>query len=71
MTDLTPDETPDEALAHGRPACPLCGRREYRRETGKIDSEWGMTAHKVGMLVCLHCGHVLLFYRGNTIFDFD
>jgi len=32
---------------------------------------WGITAHKVDMLVCLTCGYVLLFYQGSTIFDFD
>lgn len=67
MTDepTTPPEPPT------RPRCPLCGHEEFQREKGKIDSEWGMTAHKVDMLVCLRCGNVLLFYEGNTIFDFD
>lgn len=54
-----------------KPRCPLCGHEEFQREKGKIDSAWGMTAHKVDMLVCLRCGNVLLFYEGNTIFDFD
>ena len=45
--------------------------RGVRREKGKIDSEWGVTAHKVDMLVCRRCGNILLFYEGNTIFDFD
>lgn len=54
-----------------KPRCPLCGNAEFQREKGKIDSEWGMTAHKVDMLVCTRCGNVLLFYEGNTIFDFD
>ncbi len=49
----------------------MCGHDEYRREAGKLDSEWGITAHRVEMLVCLTCGYVLLFYQGNTIFDFD
>ena len=53
------------------PACPICGHREYRREKGKLDSKWGITAHRVDMLVCLTCGYLLLFYEGNTIFDFD
>jgi len=55
----------------GRPRCPICGHEDYRREAGKVDSEWGITAHRVDMLVCLTCGYVLLFYQGNTIFDFD
>jgi predicted nucleic-acid-binding Zn-ribbon protein len=53
------------------PTCPICGGREYTREKGKLDSEWGITAHRVDMLVCSNCGYVLLFYEGNTIFDFD
>jgi hypothetical protein len=55
----------------GRPRCPICGRDDYRRESGKLDSEWGITAHRVDMQVRLTCGYVLLFYQGNTIFDFD
>ena len=55
----------------GRPRCPICGHDDYRREAGKLDSEWGITAHRIDMLVCLTCGYVLLFYQGNTIFDFD
>lgn len=65
MDDTAPSPTP------ARPRCPICGRDEFRREAGKIDSEWGITAHRVDILVCLACGYVLLFYQGNTIFDFD
>ena len=54
-----------------RPRCPICGQQAFRREKGKIDSAWGLTAHKVDLLICERCGHVLLFYEGNTIFDFD
>jgi uncharacterized protein len=61
----------EEPRAPRRPRCPLCSGSEFQHERGKIDSQWGMTAHKVDMLVCRTCGHVLLFYEGNTIFDFD
>jgi hypothetical protein len=61
------DQQPEPNL----PTCPLCGGRSFRRESGKLDSEWGITAHRVVMLVCETCAHVLLFYQGNTIFDFD
>jgi uncharacterized protein len=54
-----------------RPMCPLCGNGTFRREEGKFDSAWGMTAHRVEMLICLRCSYVLTFYEGNTIFDFD
>jgi predicted nucleic-acid-binding Zn-ribbon protein len=61
----------DETAQPNLPTCPICGHREYRREKGKLDSEWGVTAHRVDMLICTNCGYVLLFYEGNTIFDFD
>jgi hypothetical protein len=51
--------------------CPICGNTTFRKERGKIDSEWGVTAHRVTMLICERCSFVLQFYDGNTIFDFD
>ena len=73
MTDdqgQDPDaRTGDDVRA--RPRCPLCAGEIFRFEKGKIDSEWGMTAHKVDMLICQGCGNILLFFEGNTIFDFD
>jgi uncharacterized protein len=54
-----------------RPMCPLCGNGTFRREEGKFDSAWGLTAHRVEMLICGRCSYVLTFYEGNTIFDFD
>ncbi|HUQ78069.1 MAG TPA: hypothetical protein VM427_04255 [Patescibacteria group bacterium] len=66
---MTEPVTPPEPST--RPRCPLCGHDQFRSEKGKIDSEWGITAHRVEMLVCLRCSNVLLFYEGNTIFDFD
>jgi hypothetical protein len=62
MTESEPQRTP---------TCPLCQGRSWRREEGKLDSAWGLTAHRVILLVCETCSHVLLFYEGNTIFDFD
>ncbi len=53
------------------PQCPLCGNDQFQREEGKIDSKWGVTAHKVILLICTRCGHVLLFSEGRTIWDFD
>jgi uncharacterized protein len=61
----------DQEQPPNLPTCPLCGGRTFRQESGKLDSEWGITAHRVTMLVCETCSHVLLFYQGNTIFDFD
>jgi predicted nucleic-acid-binding Zn-ribbon protein len=61
----------DLAADAGRPTCPLCGNRTFRQEAGKFDSEWGMTAHRVRLLICDRCRYVLAFYEGNSIFDFD
>jgi hypothetical protein len=60
-----PRETP--AL----PTCPLCGNNTFRQEEGKFDSAWGLTAHRVRVLICERCAYVLTFYEGNTIWDFD
>jgi ribosomal protein S27AE len=53
------------------PMCPICGHGTFDQERGKIDSQWGMTAHRVTLLICQRCSYVLTFYDGNTIFDFD
>ena len=61
----------DEDRSLSRPTCPLCGHREFQQEEGKLDSKWGMTAHRVTLLICERCRFVLTFYDGNSIFDFD
>jgi uncharacterized protein YbaR (Trm112 family) len=61
----------DSTAAPKLPACPLCRNTTFRQEEGKLDSAWGLTAHRVKMLICERCQNVLLFYEGNTIFDFD
>jgi hypothetical protein len=53
------------------PMCPICGNNTFQQERGKLDSAWGLTAHRVTMLICERCQFVLQFYDGNTIFDFD
>ena len=60
----------DEA-ERAKPRCPMCGNETFRREHGKIDSVWGLTAHRVMILICERCSYVLQFYEGSTIFDFD
>lgn len=49
----------------------MCGNRTFRQEEGKLDGRWGMTAHRVLLLMCDRCQFVPTFYEGNTIFDFD
>jgi uncharacterized protein len=54
-----------------RPTCPICANTTFQREEGKVDSKWGVTAHRVLLLICDRCRFVLTFYEGNSIFDFD
>lgn len=53
------------------PTCPLCGGRSFRQEEGRLDSLWGLTSHKLLLLVCERCRFVMHFYRENSIWDFD
>jgi hypothetical protein len=43
----------------------------FKEEEGKLDSKWGVTAHKFKLFICNNCGYTHLFGLGRTIFDFD
>lgn len=51
--------------------CSLCGGQDFAKDTGRLDSKWGFTSFKVVMLSCRRCGHIELFNKGRSIFDFD
>ena len=51
--------------------CPLCGGLEFAQEQGRMDSRWGLTSHKLVLMICQTCGLVLQFSAGRGIFDFD
>jgi len=51
--------------------CPLCKGTEFDQEQGRMDSRWGMTSHKLVLMICKRCGLVLQFSAGRGIFDFD
>ena len=51
--------------------CPLCKGTEFERQEGKMDSKWGVTAHKMTLMICKKCGFIMSFSKGRTIFDFD
>ena len=52
--------------------CLWCHQNQgFTEEEGKLDSKWGMTAHKVKMFICNNCGYVHLFGLGRSIWDFD
>ena len=51
--------------------CTLCGGQDFAKDKGRLDSKWGWTSFKVIMMSCKHCGHIELFNKGRSIFDFD
>ena len=51
--------------------CTLCGGQDFAKDKGRLDSKWGFTSFKVIMMTCRHCGHVEIFNKGRSIFDFD
>ncbi|PWI47887.1 hypothetical protein CEE45_09595 [Candidatus Heimdallarchaeota archaeon B3_Heim] len=51
--------------------CTLCGSQDFVKYKGRLDFKWGFTSFKVVMMSCRHCGHIELFNRGRSIFDFD
>jgi predicted nucleic-acid-binding Zn-ribbon protein len=53
------------------PKCTLCGCQEFQKEEGRLDSKWGLTNHKLVLLVCQQCRFVMHFYDKRSIWDFD
>ncbi|GIH77695.1 hypothetical protein Plo01_41240 [Planobispora longispora] len=51
--------------------CPLCGNTEFQKERGRLDSRWGITSHRVTLMICGRCRYILHFYDKHSIFDFD
>ena len=51
--------------------CLICGNTTFDKEEGRIDSRWGITSHKLVLMICRRCGLVLQFSAGRGIFDFD
>jgi hypothetical protein len=51
--------------------CPLCRGTEFERQQSRQDSRWGFTSHKMTLMICLTCRHVLHFSGGRSVFDFD
>jgi predicted nucleic-acid-binding Zn-ribbon protein len=52
-------------------ACPLCGNNSFDREEGRLDSKWGVTSHRLTLMICQRCRYILHFYDRHSIFDFD
>ena len=51
--------------------CTLCGGQDFAQDKGRLDSKWGWTSFKVIIQTYKRCGHVELFNKGRSIFDFD
>lgn len=54
-----------------RLACPLCHGTEFDQQQGRMDSRWGITSHRMTMMICRRCRYILSFYDRHSIFDFD
>ena len=52
-------------------ACPLCGGTDFEQRESRQDSRWGLTSHRMTLLICWPCRFVLHFYDSHSIFDFD
>ena len=64
-------EQAEETARQTKLVCPLCQGTEFDKEEGRIDSRWGLTSHKLVLMICRRCGLVLQFSAGRGIFDFD
>ena len=51
--------------------CTLCGGQDFAKDKGRLDSKWGFTSFKIIIQTCQRCGHIELFNKGRSIFDFD
>lgn len=52
-------------------ACPLCQCTQFEEQEGRLDSKWGITSHKMTLLICNQCSYILHFYNKHSFFDFD
>ncbi|WP_328996352.1 hypothetical protein OG394_17045 [Kribbella sp. NBC_01245] len=51
--------------------CPLCRGNQFQQEEARSDSRWGFTSHRMTLMICVSCRHVLHFYDDHSIFDFN
>ena len=68
---ITPPKTrptSEDPPAHGQHklTCPLCGCAEFQQESGSLDSDYGMTAHRMDIMICVSCAYVMLFSKGRS-----
>ncbi|GAA0842224.1 hypothetical protein ACFQVD_20605 [Streptosporangium amethystogenes subsp. fukuiense] len=58
-------------MTESKLSCPLCHGTEFQKEKGRLDSRWGVTSHRVTLMICARCRYILQFYDKHSIFDFD
>jgi hypothetical protein len=49
-------------------AAPLCGGDQFQREESRQESRWGLTSHRMTLMICQRCRYVLHFYDVHSIF---
>jgi len=64
---MAPMSQPDQRQL----VCPLCACTEFQQEAGRLESKWGMTKHRVILMICQRCRYILHFYDRRSIFGFD
>lgn len=66
-------QMPDAQGTGGQPrlTCPLCGNQSFQQEESRQDSRWGLTSHRMTLMVCTRCRYVLHFYDRHSFFDFE
>lgn len=50
-------------------ACPLCRSTEFQVEEGRLGGRWGMTSHRLTLMICVRCRYILQFYDKHSIFN--
>ncbi|MCW2922323.1 MAG: hypothetical protein JWL76_2197 [Thermoleophilia bacterium] len=48
-----------------QPTCLFCGHDQFTEEIGKLDTRWGMEAHKMRLLICRRCAFTMSFSLGR------
>ena len=67
-----PRYTNDGTDVESNPQCLWCRKKVgFKEEVGKLDSKFGLSAHKVRIFICNNCGYSHLFSLGRSIWDFD
>jgi len=67
VADAIRAEAAAQARRVAHPTCLFCGHDQFTEEVGKLDTRWGMEAHKVRMLICNRCAFTMHFSMGRGV----